>query len=140
MKKRIISILLSIMLVISGIQSTVIAAVPTPDVDPLWDNTNVISPVLGFDGTTGIYSAVISAKSGTTNISAVLTLHYENPEYAGSWIEIPTDWSFSSNSRTLAFDVEFDAPKGLTYMVQMDLEVTRNGTVEEITVQTIEEN
>lgn len=100
-------------------------------ISPYWVNTSQINGSVSINGTTGNFSAFIIGNTNVTNITAKATLYYKNS--SNKWIEIPTDWEYSSNSNNLFVNETFNASSGTTYKVVFEADVYANGYTETIT-------
>lgn len=99
--------------------------------DARWVNTAAVDDQITFSGTSGEYSAMIEGKSGVTKITATATLYYKN--FAGNWIEMSTDWSYSENSDILVIEEDFTGVSGREYKVVLDIVVYKGTSGESIT-------
>lgn len=104
--KKVVSILL-IGMVMVGFAVSAHAAVPETAV-PLWDNISTMTNVITFDGTTGNATANISGKSGTTKITATLTVYKQTDD---GW-EYVDHAASTMNFSYMAFGIDFAGESG----------------------------
>lgn len=119
--RKIYSILQAI-LVIGCLCLSVYAAVPET-VTPLWDNINVITNDITFNGTSGNATAAITGKSGTTEIIGTLALY----EKVGTKWEYIDQCSDSNEDRHLVLSVDFTAEPEVEYKSVLNVLVTKDG-------------
>ena len=112
---------------------SVYAAVPET-VTPLWDNINVITSDITFDGTEGNATAVITGKSGTTEIIGTLAVY----EKVGTKWEYVDQCSDSNEDRYLVLSVDFTGEPEVEYKSVLNVLVTRDGMNEVETDTTYE--
>ena len=129
MKRRIISLFLTLVMVLSIMPAAINAAVADPII-PLWDNVNTFNATLTFNSTTGNVKVNVIGQSGVSNITAEIRLYYKNT--AGSWIEINKDWDYSVNQRYLIVSESFTGVAGREYKIEVSGTVTKNGYAEAI--------
>lgn len=101
------------------------AAIVTDPITPLWDNVNSASCNITFSGTTGTVSCSVRGKSGTTKIEGSLIL-YKN----GTKID---EWEISTTNASVSILDSFTGKSGSKYTLELDVDVTRNGTEENVT-------
>ena len=90
------------------------AALPET-VEPLWDNTNIFTATLSFNGTRGTATVYVDGQSGVTDITLEIKLYYKNT--SGSWIEVDKDWNYDVNSSTFAVSETFTGVSGREYKI-----------------------
>lgn len=123
-RKALISLALVVVLMST---MTAFAAEPFP-IQPFWANTSGIDVTLSISGTTASCSAVVEGYSGTTKITADVTL--ERKATNGTYTTVKT-WSNQSVSGTrLLFSETYTITSGYTYRLTVTAKVTRNGTTE----------
>ncbi len=125
--KKVITILCAVCLLF--LQTIpVLAAVKNP-IMPMWDNVSRITCDISFSGTTGTVECKVTGMTGTTSISGTATL-YQGDTEIDSW---------DVTGKGSAFLVEtFTGKRGKTYRLELDIDVTRNGVVEQITLDDTE--
>ncbi len=96
---------------------------------PLWDNIGSISNIISVNGNEGTAEVTITGKSGTTKISATLTVY---KQVGDDWVYVDSD-SDSVNSRILNLKVDFTGVANVNYKSVVNISVTRNGIVETTT-------
>ena len=129
MRKKIISIMLCCILLLSLMPITTYAAVADPIV-PMWDNTNTFTPILSFNGNTGSVTVTIVGKSGVSNITANVKLYYKNS--SGTWIKSVHEWDYDVDQMFLTISESFIATPGRTYKIEVTATLTKNGVEEDI--------
>lgn len=122
--KKVFSILLAGMLM-AGFAVSVHAATPETAV-PLWDNISTMTNVITFDDTAGSVLANISGKSGTTKITATLTV-YKQTDDGWEYVDHATS---VMNFSYMVFGIDFTGESGAYYKAVLDVTVTCNGTDE----------
>ncbi len=129
MKKRIISIILVCCMALLTMPFATYAALPET-VEPLWDNTNIFTATLSFNGTRGTATVYVDGQSGVTDITLEIKLYYKNT--SGSWIEVDKDWNYDVNSSTFAVSETFTGVSGREYKIVVKGTVTKAGYAETI--------
>ena len=128
MKKLITILLTGIILLSLGIPA--LAAMPdNGEVQPLWDNIASLTHNLNFNGTNGLASAAIVAKSGTTEIHASLAVYKEIGDDQWEYVDHITKRTTSSTSMDLS--VFFTGESGASYKSVLNVTVTKNGADEQ---------
>lgn len=135
MKTRKSIVVMLLIVILSVMSSTSVLAAPIakelpPAVQPFWENTSSVSPTLSFTGTTANVGGVVRGFSGTTRITATVTLARRNAN--GSFATVKTWSDLSANGATLAFSNTHTVTRGHTYRVTISANVTRNGTTEAV--------
>ncbi len=102
----------------------VLAAIKN-SVIPMWDNVRRIVCDVSFSGTSGTVECTVTGMSGTTSISGTATL-YEGDTEIDSWNVTGTRSAFLAET--------FTGKSGKTYRLELEIDVTRNGVVEPISV------
>lgn len=122
MKKGLRTVLCMVFAVwLMGIQVT--AAIVEPIV-PYWENVSTASCSISFSGTSGTVSCTVYGKSGTTRIEGSLVLYEDGVEI--------DEWPISTTSTRVSILDSFTGESGCTYTLELDVDVTRNGTVERV--------
>lgn len=103
-----------------GMQVT--AAVVDP-IMPCWETVRTAECLISFSGTNGSVSCTVYGKAGTTRIEGTLILYEDGVE-----IE---EWPISTTTRVSIYD-SFTGESGNTYTLELDVDVTCNGTVERV--------
>lgn len=85
MKKRIISIILVCCMALLTMPFATYAALPET-VEPLWDNTNIFTATLSFNGTRGTATVYVDGQSGVTDITLEIKLYYRSKMSRISWL------------------------------------------------------
>jgi len=134
--KRIVSILLMVVLVMSFNSIAFAVEEDSPVVTPRWTNVSSINGVLEVDGNEGAFDAVITGYSKVTRITAIAQLYYLNSN--NRWVEIPVDWEYSVNFNILGMQETFGASSDFEYKVVISADVYANGYTESV-VTTIEQ-
>jgi len=126
MVKKIASIVLFTILIVS-LSFNVNAAMPDNGIiEPLWLNISSITESFAFNGTRGIASAAIVGKSGTTYIECTTTVY---KQIGSAWSFVNSDTDYANSSVLLAsIDVTGDASG--YYKAVYNISVTRNGVTE----------
>ncbi len=104
-----------------------ISAAMPDEVVPLWDNISSMTNNIVFDSTDGTAKATVRGISGTTSISATLTVYKQTS--SGKWVYVDSD-SDTKSGRYLSLTVEFEGESGANYKAVFDVSVNYNGTVE----------
>lgn len=128
--KKIISILLTCVVILSVMPVAIYGAVPEHIV-PMWDNARTFTADLSFSQTTGDVTVTIMGQSGVTNISAEVKLYYKNT--SGSWVEEPKDWDYNVNQMYLSITESFTGVAGREYKIEVEVNVKKNGITETLT-------
>ena len=131
MKKRIIILLLSALLITNLNIFTHAASNNDYVISPLWENISNVDGTLYINGKNSNFSAFIFGNTDVTRITATAKLYYQNT--SNQWIEISKNWNYSVNSSFLAIDEDFIASSGTTYKVVLEADVYANGYTESIT-------
>lgn len=128
--KKIISILLTCVVILSVMPMAIYGAVPEQIV-PMWDNAYSFTADLDFTGTNGDVYVTVLGQSGVTNISAEIKLYYKNT--SGAWVEEPKDWDYSVNQMILNVNESFTGVAGREYKIEVEVNVKKNGITETLT-------
>lgn len=129
--KKILAIILSVAMMLTGGVSAFAAAPET--VAPLWENDMDIDNTLSFtgtNGTTGMAASTIYGVSGTTYISATLTVHVLQ---GTRWVYVGSD-SGSVESTILGLYVGFTGVSGSYYRSMLEFTVIKDGVSESDTI------
>ncbi len=102
----------------------VFAAIKNP-IMPMWDNARRITCDVSFIGTSGTVECKVIGMSGTTSISGTATLYEGDTEI--------DSWNVTGKSSSSLYET-FTGKSGKTYRLELDIDVTRNGVVEPITL------
>ena len=127
MKKRLISIILATICLVSCVMPLMVSAT---DIMPRWDNAQRVNVSLYFTGTSGTVSVYIQGNSGVSNITATATLYHKN--WLGIWVESGEEWSYNVNQSYLSASESFTGKSGRQYKVELTGTVTKNGYSESI--------
>lgn len=96
-----------------------------------WTNTTSVDVNLSITAGSGVCSARVIGKAGTTSISATVKLKRKNSN--GTYTTVKT-WNNLENSGTrLLFDEVYYVTTGHTYRLTITATVYRNGTGETVT-------
>lgn len=120
--KRIL-ILICVVCMLCGMITSVYAATAEP-VLPLWDNADRVICTITFSGTEGNVQVTIIGNSGTTSISGTATLYCGDTEI--------DSWNISGKRTAIVSDT-FTGVSGSAYKLVLDVDVTTNGVVENVT-------
>ncbi len=123
--RKSIAMMLVFVLIIS-IGASALAA----GVSPKYVNTSDVQATLSFSGTTANCMANITGLSGTTKISASMTLERKNTN--GTYTLLKTWSTESTNSDEFSMSKAYAVTKGYTYRLTVSGNVTRNGTTEPV--------
>lgn len=100
----------------------------SPGMQIQWTNTSDFAVDLRFSGTTAYLSTSIIGESGTSKITATMTLYkYIN----GAW-QYLASWSGSSNSASLGMANSWTVARGYNYKLTVAAGVTRSGSTENL--------
>ena len=127
MKKRLISIILATICLVSCVMPLMVSAT---DIMPRWDNAQRVNVSLYFTGTSGTVSVYIQGNSDVSNITATATLYHKN--WLGIWVESGEEWSYNVNQSYLSASESFTGKSGRQYKVELTGTVTKNGYSESI--------
>ena len=94
-----------------------------------WVHTVSCTATLSFTGTTANCGTVVIGATGTTRITATMTLHRVNAD--GSLTRL-NGWSHAVNGATLVMAETHTVTSGHTYRVTVNASVTRNGETEHV--------
>lgn len=95
--------------------------------DPLWDNIGSMTNNIYFISTSGSAEASITGKSGTTSITATLTVYKQTS--SGGWSYVDSDADHVSGGY-LGLKVDFEGEVGAYYKAEFRVSITRNGIIE----------
>lgn len=119
--KCLISIFLSLLVIVS-------LAVNASAVTPRYSDTNYVSIILGFSGTTANCDISINGADGTTSISNVnITLKDSGGNIVAEWPNLS-----SASKKFTFFDTVKNLTKGETYTLAVTANVNRNGKAEPV--------
>ena len=128
--KKIISVLLITIMLVSGTLLSAYAALPENDiVAPQWNTINTLTSNFGFDGSDGSAAGVCVRKTGVTLLEGTIKV-YEKVN--GSWVYI-TEGSKSVSVGTLAMSVHFTCKYGVEYKSEFIVTGYKNGVAETVT-------
>ena len=127
MKKRLISIILATICLVSCVMPLMVSAT---DIMPRWDIAQRVNVSLYFTGTSGTVSVYIQGNSDVSNITATATLYHKN--WLGIWVESGEEWSYNVNQSYLSASESFTGKSGRQYKVELTGTVTKNGYSESI--------
>lgn len=103
----------------------VFAAVEYP-IMPMWDNVWMVDCNITFSGTAGKVICAVSGVAGTTSISGTAKLYEGKTEI--------NSWNITGGSDAWLTET-FTGVRGVTYRLVLDVEVTKGGVVEPITIE-----
>lgn len=127
--RKIIVLVLTIILSIStGIPTL------TAEVSPMYVNVEDLKISLSYSGSLAHCFVSIEGRSGTTKISATMTLQRRNTD--GTYITLKTWPTESVNSEEFSMSKSYAVTEGCTYRLNISGNVTRNGTDEPVSAQT----
>lgn len=98
-------------------------------ITPYYTNTSQVQVGLSFSGTAANCTSAIIGLSGTTKITATLSLYRVSS--TGS-LTLLKSWSASSSTMVLNIGQTYAASKGYTYRLSVSAQVTRNGSTESV--------
>ena len=128
--KKIISVMLITIMLLSGTLLSAYAALPENDiVEPQWDTINTLISNFGFDGTDGCAAGSCVRKTGVTLLEGTLKV-YKNVN--GSWVYV-TETSKSASVGSLAMSVHFTCSYGTEYKSVFTVTGYKNGVAETVT-------
>lgn len=128
--KRLVAFL-CVLLLMLPMSMAAVSPVPPGEIEVLrYDNASTIGLSLTFSGTLASCEGTVTGKTGTTNISATLTLERVNADGTRTFIY---SWSNSSESKFLRVAGERYVTRGYKYRLTIDTVVTKNGVDERIT-------
>lgn len=123
--KKLLSILIA-GVILFGCCTGICAAMPD-EIMPLWDNISDMQNAIYFTSTDGTAKATVRGISGTTSISATLTVYKQTS--SGGWEYVDSD-SDTVSGKYLSLTVDFTGETGAYYKSVFSVSVTRNGTTE----------
>lgn len=97
-------------------------------IQPFWMNAESATSFLSFTGKTANCGASVVGMTGTTKISATITLEQK---VNGSYSAVKT-WTDSVSGSTLNFSNTYSVTSGYTYRLSVSATVTRNGVPESV--------
>jgi len=100
-------------------------------VAPKWANVSDVLLSLSFANGVASCDGAVFGYSGTTKISATLTLERKNTNGIYTYVD---SWSTNANSSQLFVSGTASVASGYTYRLRISANVTRNGSVENISV------
>lgn len=128
--KKIISIILMSLMLVTGVVAPAYAAMPEENtVAPLWESISTITSNIGFSGTDGSAAGICVRKSGVELLEGTMKV-YKNVN--GSW-EYITEGSKSVAVGSLAISVHFVCESGVEYMSEFTVTAYENGVPETVT-------
>lgn len=95
---------------------------------PRWSNAQTVSPTLSFSGTTANCNVLIVGKSGTSKISATITLQRK---VNNAYTDVKT-WTESASGSMLNFSGTQIVTSGYTYRLSVSATVTKDGLNESV--------
>lgn len=125
MKRVLAFILAAVMMFSAGIY----VGATESQIMPRWVTTNDANINMRCTGTSGSAQATIMAKSGTTKISATMTVYVLED---GEWEYVDSNFD-TSTSTYCSFSVSFTAERGKQYKAELNAYVTCNGVEENVT-------
>lgn len=128
MMKRILVCILSVIMLLSCFPISAYAATPET-VTPLWDNTNSITTVFSFDGTSGSAEANLIGRAGVTQITGTIEIYRQS---GSSWIYV-TEGTKTVYSRSFLMSVPVTGIIGKYYRADFTFSVYKDGVEEVIT-------
>lgn len=129
MKKRIISIILAAIAIVSMIPCSVGAAA-ADEVAPCWDNTSALSCKISFPGDG--YGYAEGFVMGYFSVSKITADVYVYRQVGSSWVYVAEEHT-TVNSSSLGISCKFTPVSGAYYKAVFTFVVTMNGVDETIT-------
>lgn len=134
MKKKLISLVMAVLLVISAatpaFAETSAKGAANPGVHLMFTNTNAANATLNFYYDCAQCSGYVYGKSGTTKIALTGTLK----QIDGGSTRTVKVWTKTVNSSSAYFSADYYVPSDYTYEFQLVATVYRNGSAETVTV------
>lgn len=128
--KKILSLVLTCLLLISCFSVVSSAAVaPTPEVQPLWNNTARITGDFTFDGTEGYSYMRVIGKTGVTMIEGYVAV-YKRTNLGWTYV---ADNSTMVRAQDCFLEIEFTGEVGCEYMAMYVFEVYIGNVGETVT-------
>lgn len=127
--KKIISIFMALVTLVSFTVCINAAAIPENEIMPLWDNITSITNTIDFTGLQGVVECDVLGDAGTT-ITGEVKVYRQTASGAWSFVGMDTG---SSTTRNLYLKVEFTAKSGAYYKSVLTTTVYKNGVGEEAT-------
>lgn len=133
MKKKIFALILAVSMVFSAgfpafaSEKTNSSADSTMHI--MWENTDVASVFLNFDGDCAECAGYVEGKTGTSKITATALLKRVN---SNGTTTVKAWTGLSASGANFYFDKSYYVSSGYTYIFEIDAQVYRNGTVEYI--------
>lgn len=129
MKKLIATLILTVIL-ISCVSVSVSAAMPST-VEPLWDNTSIVTGTMVFDGSDksqGTAEMQVVGKIGVTKIEGSVVVY---KRVGSSWVYV-TENSKTVSTKNCFLSVDFKSEIGYEYKAEFHFVVTKGTTNETI--------
>ena len=128
--KKILSLVLTCLLLISCFSVVSSAAVaPTPEVQPLWNNTARIVGDFTFDGTEGYSYMDVIGKTGVTMIEGYVAV-YKKTNLGWTYV---ADNSTMVRAQDCSLEIEFTGEVGCEYMAMYVFEIYIGNVGETVT-------
>ncbi|WP_283609239.1 hypothetical protein [Faecalispora anaeroviscerum] len=96
----------------------------------MWSNTDRVSSTLNFTGNRADCSAIIEAKSGATKIKATILLK----QVTDNGTKTVKTWTKTVSGDELLFDKSYYVASGHSYELEVNANIYRNGTVENVSI------
>jgi hypothetical protein len=127
-KLKLYAVLVALVVAIAGIPITATAGQPSQyiPIQPLWENVNTARANVTISGTTATCTVTIIGLSGTTSITAAITL-----QRVSDGRTVAT-WNRTANDTFLTFSGTAAVTAGGRYRLNVRAIVTRNGVAEVI--------
>lgn len=132
MKRKLISLILTLVTILSIVPCTVSAATVDDTVAPMWQNTGAISCKIGFpDDGYGYAEAYVMGHPTVTQIHGDV---YVYKQVGSSWVYVSEEHK-TVESCSLILSCKFDPVDGAYYRADYTFTVTKNG-IDEVITQT----
>ena len=123
MKKRLITLVMTLALLLSALPVTTAAS--TPQIQPRWTNTVMVYTHLTFSGSEGVITASITGRPNVSNITVEIKLYYKN--IRGNWIDTHNSWTYSVDDMSFEKVERFNAVAGREYKAVFTATVYKDG-------------
>ena len=130
MKKRLITLVMTLALLLSALPITATAA-STPQIQPRWTNTLALYMNITFSNSTGYVTVSLDGHNGVSNITAEIKLYYKNSR--DNWIYTHNSWTYDVDQMYLTISEPFNTVSGREYMATINATVYKDGYGEVIT-------
>ena len=128
--KKIVALCMVLAMLVMAVPSVGSLALDgTVPITSYYTNTSQVQVGLSFTGTTANCSSTIIGFSGTTKITATLSLYRIN---ANGSLTLLKSWTASSSITMLNIGETYAVSAGYTYRLSVSAQVTRNATTESV--------